>query len=54
MGTGTGDISSIPLSFTGLSDGAADYYVLAETGDGLAGDRQLIVLHRDGGIVVAR
>ena len=24
VGTGTGDISSIPLSFTGLSDGAAD------------------------------
>jgi len=25
VGTGTGDISSIPLSFTGLADGAADF-----------------------------
>jgi hypothetical protein len=46
--------SRFRLSSWQLSDGAADYYVLAETGDGLAGDRQLIVLHRDGGIVVAR
>jgi|ERR1017187_8227332 hypothetical protein len=37
-----------------FSDAAADYYVLAESGAGLAGQGQLIVLHRDGGIVLAR
>ena len=37
-----------------LSDAAADYYLLPESGVGLAGYGQLIVVHRDGGIVLAR
>jgi hypothetical protein len=37
-----------------LSDGGADYYVLAESGAGFTGQGQLVVLHRDGGIVLAR
>ncbi|MGA3016440.1 MAG: hypothetical protein ABSF62_04915 [Bryobacteraceae bacterium] len=37
-----------------FSDAAADYYVLPESAAGLAGRGQLIVLHRDGGIVLAR
>jgi hypothetical protein len=37
-----------------LSDAAADYYVLPESAAGLAGNGQLIVLYRDGGIVVTR
>jgi hypothetical protein len=36
-----------------ISGAAADYYVLPEFGAGLAGNEQLIVLHRDGGIVLA-
>jgi hypothetical protein len=37
-----------------LSDAAADYYVLPESAAGLAGNGQLVVLYRDGGIVVTR
>ena len=37
-----------------FSDAAADYYVLPESGAGFAGLGQLVVLHRDGGIVLAR
>ena len=37
-----------------FSDAAADYYVLPESGAGLAVPGQLVVLHRDGGIVLAR
>jgi hypothetical protein len=37
-----------------FSDAAADYYVLPESAAAFAGQRQLIVLHRDGGIVLAR
>jgi hypothetical protein len=37
-----------------FSRAAADYYVLPESGAGLAVHGQLVVLHRDGGIVLAR
>jgi hypothetical protein len=37
-----------------FSDAAADYYVLPESGAGLADHGQLTVLHRDGGVVLAR
>ena len=37
-----------------LSDAAADYYVLPDSAAWLAGHGQLIVLYRDGGIVLAR
>src|ERR1022692_1936582 len=37
-----------------FSDAAADYYVLPESSAGFAVQGQLVVLHRDGGIVLAR
>ena len=37
-----------------FSDAAADYYVLPDSAAGLAGHGQLVVLYRDGGIVLAR
>jgi hypothetical protein len=37
-----------------FSDGSADYYVLPASAAGLAGHGQLVVLHRDGGIVLAQ
>ena len=37
-----------------FSDAAADYYVLPDSAAWLAGHGQLIVLYRDGGIVLAR
>jgi len=37
-----------------FSDASADYYVLPESGASLAGQGQLVVLHRDGGILLAR
>jgi hypothetical protein len=46
--------SRFRLAGSQLSGGAADYYVLPESGAALADDKQLIVLHRDGGIVLAR